>query len=142
MSKEKYDITDNELKDFFNKYNLIELESFNLIFEYCYDYDITDVLKIARIVYNEKYNSCADEFETPIRHMTFKTSDIKEKNNLLNDKELKFLYDLTESAVMCLESIKHFDVEAEIIDLSKLDDSISTEIENRKNSKKVKSKKR
>lgn len=142
MSKEKYDITDNELKDFFNKYNLIELESFNLIFEYCYDYDITDVLKIARIVYKEKYNSCADEFEVPIRHMNFKTSDIKEKNNLLNDKELKFLYNLTESAVMCLESIKHFDVEAELIDLSKLDDSISAEIENRNNSKKVKSKKR
>lgn len=142
MCKDKYDISMGELELFFNKYNLIELDSFNLIFEYCYDYDITDVLKIARKVYKEKYTACANEFEVPIRHMNFKTSDIKEKNILLNDKELKFLYDLTESAVMCLESIEHFDVEAELIDLSKLDDSISAEIENRNNSKKVKSKKR
>ena len=142
MGKEKYDITDNELEDFFNKYNLVELESFSLIFKYCYDYDITDVLKIARKVYKEKYTACTDEFEIPVRHISFKTSDIKHKNNLLNDKELKFLYDLTESAVMCLESIEHLDVEDELRDLSILDDSINTEIENRKNSKKVKSKKR
>ena len=133
MSKEKIDINIEELEVFFNKYNLIELESFNLIFEYCYDYDITDVLQMARKVYKEKYTECTDEFEVPIRHITFKPSDIKNKNNLLNDEELKFLYTLTESAVMCLESIEHFDVTDELIDLSILNESINEEIEKRNN---------
>ena len=82
MSKEKIDISIEELEIFFNKYDLIELDSFNLIFEYCYDYDTTDALKIARKVYKEKYTACTDEFEIPVRHMTFKTSDINVKDEI------------------------------------------------------------
>ena len=61
--------------------------------------------------------------------------NIKNKNSLLTDKELDLLYKLTDSAVMCLDSIETFDVEAEIIDLSILNDSVSDEISKRKNVK-------
>ena len=133
MSKETIDMSMDDLEIFFNKYNIIELESFNLIFEYVYDYEISNILEAAKKVHNQKYKECADDFEIAVRHTSFKPSDIKNKNSLLTDKELDLLYKLTDSAVMCLDSIETFDVEAERIDLSILNDSVSDEISKRKN---------
>lgn len=136
MSLEKVEISKEELESFFNKYNILELDLFTNIFEYSYGYDITDALEIARKVYKEKYIECYKEFEI-VRHCMYPSVTRLEKKEL-TDKELKFLYELSDNALMCLTSIKHDDVEYEVIEMSKLVDSLEKRFEQKEVNNKVK----
>ena len=106
--KEHFDMNQEELEIFFNKYSIIELESFNKIFENVKDYELEEVLKIARKVYKEKSEVCLEEYEIPVRHYNFSALDIAKKNNLLNDKELIFLNTLVENASLFLSSVQDY----------------------------------
>ena len=132
MGKEKLDMTKEELEEFFNKYDLLELSSFELIFNNVYDYDIEDILISIRKVYDKKSRELSEEeyyiFESISRHIKKKCSCIKEKNNLLTEKELDLLYKLCDSALMCLTSTEYN--EEEVIDLSTLVDSLEYESNN------------
>lgn len=99
----------SELKEFFNKYNIIELEAFDTIIEYSKDYNLRDIKKIKKDVYNEKYGELTKNFEVEVKPYNFKLSDISKKNKDLNETELNFLHLLVESASLYLDSVQEFD---------------------------------
>lgn len=122
MSKE-------ELEGFFNKYNISELDAFKVIMQYVYDYEKEEIEKILNSVKNNKEQNykefCFKE--------EFNLSNITDKNDLLNDKELVFLYKVVNDALLCLSSIKHMDVEYEIIETSKIENSLYDKISRKSN---------
>ena len=126
MSKE-------ELEGFFNKYNISELDAFKVIMQYVYDYEKEEIEKILNSVKNNKEQNykefCFKE--------EFNLSNITDKNDLLNDKELVFLYKIVNDALLCLSSIKHMDVEYEIIETSKIENSLYDKISRKSNSIKM-----
>ena len=63
----------------------------------------------------------------------FNLSNITDKNDLLNDKELVFLYKIVNDALLCLSSIKHMDVEYETIETSKIENSLYDKISRKSN---------
>ena len=107
MSKE-------ELEGFFNKYNISELEVFKVIMQYVYDYEKEEIEKILNSVKNNKEQN----YKEVCFKEEFNLSNITDKNDLLNDKELVFLYKIVNDALLCLGSIKHMDVEYETIETS------------------------
>ena len=67
----------------------------------------------------------------------FNLSNITDKNDLLNDKELVFLYKIVNDALLCLSSIKHMDVEYETIETSKIENSLYDKISKKSNGIKI-----
>ena len=143
------ELTEKELKDFFNKYNLIELNAMNMIFEYVNEYDINKIIEIASIVYKEKEKECYDNYEVPVKSYGFSLLNILDKNSKLNDKELNFLYQLVEDASFYLSSIndyqdgykqaiEDFDIaDYPIQIINRLETSLYNEINNRNQSNKT-----
>ena len=100
MSKE-------ELEGFFNKYNISELEAFKVIMQYVYYYEKEEI----EIILNSVKNNKEQNYKEVCFKEEFNLSNITDKNDLLNDKELVFLYKIVNDALLCLSSIKHMDVE-------------------------------
>lgn len=122
MSKE-------ELEGFFNKYNISELEVFKVIMQYVYDYEKEEIEKILNSVKNNKEQN----YKEVCPKEEFNLSNITDKNDLLNDKELVFLYKIVNDALLCLSSIKHMDVEYEAIETSKIENSLYDKISRKSN---------
>lgn len=150
---EETQMTKEELKSFFSKYNVVELEAFNIIFEYNKDTDITGVLNIYRKIYNKKYEEVSNDYDGISRHYPFTVLDLMYKQELLNDKELLFLKELVEPASMYLDTMNTiyndyngskeelgFTPTKEIDEISKLEVSIENEMLKRKNYQKTKQK--
>lgn len=122
MSKE-------ELEGFFNKYNISELEAFKVIMQYVYDYEKEEIEKILNSVKNNKEQN----YKEVCFKEEFNLSNITDKNDLLNDKELVFLYKIVNDALLCLSSIKHMDVEYETIETLKIENSLYDKISRKSN---------
>lgn len=122
MSKE-------ELEGFFNKYNISELEAFKVIMQYVYDYEKEEIEKILNSVKNNKEQN----YKKVCFKEEFNLSNITDKNDLLNDKELVFLYKIVNDALLCLSSIKHMDVEYETIETLKIENSLYDKISRKNN---------
>ena len=116
MSKNKLNMSREELAKFFLKYDANELEAFSSIFEYVYDYDMDDVIKVFNAIYKIKCNEY-DGVET-----SFVFTDLSKKNNLLSSKELEFLKAILDSSELCLSSIKHFDASSIYKNVSKINE--------------------
>lgn len=121
---EELNMSREELKKFFNKYNSLELEKLNTKFKFVYIPEIKGAKKVLEEVYTSK-QSKATTFDKSYR--------IKE----LTEKELEFLYELIYDEIMGLSCIKTPEYTKEIDSSSKLLSSIEYEIESKK-TKKVK----
>jgi hypothetical protein len=126
---ETFDMSKEELEGFFNKYNISELEAFKVIMQYVYDYEKEEIEKILNSVKNNKEQN----YKEVCFKEEFNLSNITDKNDLLNDKELVFLYKIVNDALLCLSSIKHMDVEYETIEISKIENSLYDKISRKSN---------
>ena len=124
-----FNMSKEELEGFFNKYNISELEAFKVIMQYVYDYEKEEIEKILNSVKNNKEQN----YKEVCFKEEFNLSNITDKNDLLNDKELVFLYKIVNDALLCLSSIKHMDVEYETIETSKIENSLYDKISRKSN---------
>lgn len=122
-------MSNKELEIFFNKYNILELDAFKVIMQYVYDYEKEEIEKILNSVKNNKEQN----YKEVCFKEEFNLSNITYKNDLLNDKELVFLYKIVNDALLCLSSIKHMDVEYETIETSKIENSLYDKISRKSN---------
>ena len=111
MERYTLNLNEEELINYFEKYNVQELETFKTIFEYIYDYDVTNEITILNEVYENRFRKSAEEYCVPIKTTNFQATDLTKRNGELTDKEVEFLYLLTDDARLCLSSINHYDVE-------------------------------
>ena len=118
---ENLNMSKEELRKFFDKYNGLELERINMMFKFVYDPEIKDARKVLTEVYSKKEKS--NTFDRSYR--------IKE----LSEKELSFMYELVDTELMGLTCIKNPDSEKEIDNSTKLLNIIEYEMEKRKNKK-------
>lgn len=136
-----------ELEEFFNKFNYQELSAMNLIFEYVMDQDLTKINEIKNRICEEKEIEFCNYYICSKGQVDFSLLDISNKLSILNEKELKFLYDLVEDAEFYLSSIddyqdgyknitEDFDIDDyPIIDMSKLENLIYNELNKRNHNK-------
>lgn len=126
---ETFNMSKEELEVFFNKYNISELEAFKVIMQYVYDYEKEEI----EIILNSVKNNKEQNYKEVCFKEEFNLSNITDKNDLLNDKELVFLYKIVNDALLCLSSIKHMDVEYETIETSKIENSLYDKISRKNN---------
>lgn len=136
-----------ELEEFFNKFNYQELSAINLIFEYVMDQDLTKINEIKNRICEEKETEFCNYYICSKGQVDFCLLNISNKLSILNEKELKFLYDLVEDAEFYLSSIddyqdgyknitEDFDIDDyPIIDMSKLENLIYNELNKRNHNK-------
>lgn len=125
---ELLNMSKKELEIFFNKYNILELDAFKVIMQYVFVYKKESLNEILDYIQNnKKYNDIIDTSKKE----NFSLSDIKNKNGILSDKELMFLYKIIFDVSNCLDSIKHIDVEYESREVSDIESSLCEEIEKR-----------
>ena len=125
---ELLNMSKKELEIFFNKYNILELDAFKVIMQYVFVYKKGSLNEILDYIQNNKeYNDIIDTSKKE----NFSLSDIKNKNGILSDKELMFLYKIIFDVSNCLDSIKHIDVEYESREVSDIESSLYEEIEKR-----------
>ena len=91
-------MTDEELEIFFNKYNLYELELFEIIIPAIKNIGLSEALSIAREVYEKKYNELNPEeqyyYNSTNMHIVHNINDIVAENDKLTAKELEYLNSL------------------------------------------------
>ena len=119
--KDYVELNEEEIIDFFNKYNRDELESFDLIFYFAMSHNLDKKKKIHRDVYDKKeyiYNGTDN-------------SDIIDKNSELNYKELNFLYNLTFDGIMCASSSSLNAFSDYRNELERINDSVYDEMKKR-----------
>ena len=127
----------DEIENFFNKYNISELYLFEIILSYNCELYVQKYKEILNKVRKEKkeeaniYSGCS-------------LFSLINKNNQLNDDELRFLYELVENASTYLSAVQDysyayeqiiddFDInEYPVIAMYKLEESLLKELENRK----------
>lgn len=126
---ELLNMSNKELEIFFNKYNILELNAFKVIMQYVYDYEKEKI----EIILNSVKNNKEQNYKEVCFKEEFNLSYITDKNDLLNDKELVFLYKVVNDALLCLSSIKHMDVEYETIETSKIENSLYDKISRKSN---------
>lgn len=125
---ELLNMSNKELEIFFNKYNILELDAFKVIMQYVFVYKKESLNEILDYIQNnKKYNDIIDTSKKE----NISLSDIKNKNGILSDKELMFLYKIIFDVSNCLDSIKHIDVEYESREVSDIESSLYEEIEKR-----------
>lgn len=96
-----------ELENFYNKYDIFELELLKTIMSYVCE-DIKLEKEVLDKVYKEKWKPYDDEFSVPIKQSNYGLLSILNKNDKLNDQELEFLYNLVENASFYLSSIQDY----------------------------------
>lgn len=140
-------LTRVELKKLFNKFNLIELDEFNNIFEYVKDIDLEDIVKTKDEVYKEKLEECISDYEVPVKSTFSKGLSLGKNIKNLNYKEVEFLYELVSDASFYLASIReNSDSYKNVIDdfdegdypidyMHELETSLYNELEERKRNK-------
>ena len=126
---ELLNMSNKELEIFFNKYNILELNAFKVIMQYVYDYEKEKI----EIILNSVKNNKEQNYKEVCFKEEFNLSNITDTNDLLNDKELVFLYKVVNDALLCLSSIKHMDVEYETIETSKIENSLYDKISRKSN---------
>ena len=125
---ELLNMSKKELEIFFNKYNILELDAFKVIMQYVFVYKKESLNEILDYIQNnKKYNDIIDTSKKE----NFSLSNIKNKNGILSDKELMFLYKIIFDVSNCLDSIKHIDVEYESREVYDIESSLYEEIEKR-----------
>ena len=91
---ETINLTNEQLKDFYNKYSPYELENINGLMEYAsFDIDLKEARKILEQIQLEKEHQKEDS-----------SFDSSYKIRKLNDEELSFFHDIVESANFCFSS--------------------------------------
>ena len=140
-------LTRVELKKLFNKFNLVELDEFNNIFEYVKDIDLEDIVKTKDEVYKEKLEECISDYEVPVKSTFSKGLSLGKNIKNLNYKEVEFLYELVSDASFYLASIReNSDSYKNVIDdfdegdypidyMHELETSLYNELEERKRNK-------
>ena len=127
------DFTEQELRKLFEKYDRFDLDAFSIIFEYAsFNYNIYRLYKIYKKVYDEFLTQ--DYYKRSQQHVI---SDIKNKHQLLEEKELKLLESLTDAAYNCLDGVKYINVESEKMEVYILNESINEELSKRNTQKKL-----
>lgn len=132
------DFTKEELDSFFDKYTTLELQAFGVLLGFVNDYELANIIKSYNKVQNKKYSEFVGSFENKDVPFEFSLSMIKNKNEILDDKELELLNKLVGSASIFLDSIDQFDVENERRELYILDNSITNEIDKRNSKVQIK----
>ena len=90
-------LTNKEMKDFFRKYDITELKSFEIIFRYVYENE-----DIGRIMHNRDEVLHAKMNTNPDDISEYSLSKLTAKNGILTDQELNFLLSLLSSAAFFL----------------------------------------
>lgn len=122
---ESIDLSKEELKKFFNKYNSEELKNIKKLLQYASNPEMTEV----KNTFNEVYTKTST---------TTTTVDKSYKIKELTEKELTFLYELIYDKLISLSCIKTPVYEQEVGASSRLLSSIEYEIDKRKKNEKVK----
>ncbi len=147
-SKLNNELTKKELETFFNKYSLQELNTLSMVFEYVHEYSIDKIKMVLKKVYKEKERDMFWEYSSG-DNSTFNQHSIFEKNSLLNNKELNFLYKLVEDSEDFLSYIQSNEYEYEDLEgfdlnnypisfVQEYQSSLDDEINKRKNDSKQK----
>lgn len=95
--KHRNRLTNREMKDFFRKYDITELKSFEIIFRYVYENE-----DIGRIMHNRDEVLHAKMNTNPDDISEYSLSKLTAKNDILTDQELNFLLSLLSSAAFFL----------------------------------------
>lgn len=95
--KHRNRLTNKEMKDFFRKYDITELKSFEIIFRYVYENE-----DIGRIMHNRDEVLHAKMNTNPNDISEYSLSKLTAKNDILTDQELNFLLSLLSSAAFFL----------------------------------------
>lgn len=132
-----------ELENYYNKYDIFELESLKTIMSYVKE-DITQEVEVLNKVYKEKWIPYDKEFSVPLKPANYSLLNILKKNKDLNDQELDFLYGIVENASFYLSSIQDyqdeyknviedFDIdEYPVLSMFELETALYNELEDRK----------
>ena len=99
-------LTNEEIEDLFNKYDVVEVETFASILKFAVDYDTTEIAKVIEKVYKEKYELLQANYKVGVKPNNFKISDLGKVNELLTENELEFLHTMIENAAMYLDSVE------------------------------------
>lgn len=131
-----------DLIEYFSKYELNELEAFQLLFTHAKDYDLTEALSIIRKAYDEKIKEISEEdyylYRSARRHFGNRVIVLKNKNEGLGKKELKFLRALAQDTRRNLPATECCTCKEQINDLNSLLESINEELKSRKKVYKLK----
>ena len=84
-------ITEEELENMFQKFDVIEIEEFDSIFEHIETYNIETIMDISNKVKNEKVNNEFKEFDVFDRPYNYNIGSLYCKKDILSEKELKLL---------------------------------------------------
>lgn len=87
-----------ELEILFSKYNIIELDSINIVLEYVHNNNKDIIIDVLNKVKSTKEKSCYEEFEVPVKPYNYSLLNILDKNSELSDKEIKFIHSLVDDA--------------------------------------------
>lgn len=147
-SKLNNELTKKELETLFNKYSLQELNTLSMVFEYVHEYSIDKIKMVLKKVYKEKERDMFWEYSSG-DNSTFNQHSIFEKNSLLNNNELNFLYKLVEDSEDFLSYIQSNEYEYEDLEgfdlnnypisfVQEYQSSLDDEINKRKNDTKQK----
>ena len=148
LMSESFCLNSYELEDFFNKYDIIELDIINIILDNVKEPSLENVLKIMNKVYSEKLVTERYQYDSLMKKSDYSLQPFLEKNKLLSDKELLFLYQLVNDASDFLSNIienadsykkemEDFTINDYPIDeIYNIKKSLEMEIENRKESQK------
>lgn len=134
-------MTNEELVDYFNKYDLNELEAFQILFTYSKDYDLTDAFSIIRKIYDNKANRMNEEdyymYRSVNRFFDNRVIVLRDRVKELENKELRFLRTLVQNSRKNLSDAENA-FARDIKDLNDLSKSINEELKSRKKVYKLK----
>lgn len=133
MTKYYLDYEPKMLENFFNKYDYEELDAFESIFQFIKDHDISNIEDAEKNVYVNKLWKKEKSNKSYKEIVSFKLSDLKNKNKLLSDEELQFFFELTNTAYLIVSNKKELlqDDNEEIDELSSLTKVLEIEISKR-----------
>lgn len=101
-------ITKEELENMFTKFNVIEIEEFEKIYEHITTYNIEKLMKISNKVKNQKINNAFKKFEVSVRPNNFNIASLYCKKDKLSEKELKLLCILLKDVTLNYEGNDDF----------------------------------
>lgn len=84
----------------FNKFDVIDIEEFDYIFEYIEQYNIENLIDISNKVKKEKIENAAKEYEVPVKPYHYNIFNLSTKKEKLDKKELEFLCILLDDAIV------------------------------------------